>query len=157
MKKNRCIVSVCHALMLMVLLLGLPSLSYAYDFVENGFGYNRLIFPDNAVEVGCYRNLEGEVQIPSSMSHRGKTYKVIQIAYEGFKDCRGMTSVTIPRGVNYISPGAFENCSGLTSITLSEGVTSIGISSFKNCSGLTSITLPEGVTSIGESAFSGCI
>ena len=156
MKKNRCIVSVCHALMLMVLLLGLPSLSYAYDFVENGFGYNRLIFPDNAVEVGCYRNLEGEVQIPSSMSHRGKTYKVIQIAYEGFKDCRGMTSVTIPRGVNYISPGAFENCSGLTSITLSEGVTSIGISSFKNCSGLTSITLPEGVTSIGESAFSGC-
>lgn len=133
MKKDRCIVSVRHALMLMVLLLGLPSLSYAYDFVQDGFGYNILIYPDNAVEVGCYRKLKGEVQIPSSVSYRGKTYKVTQIAYEGFKDCNEITSVTIPNSMRDIYLAAFENCSSLSSITIPESVTSIMAYAFNGC------------------------
>ena len=42
---------------------------------------------------------------------------------------------------------AFKNCSGLTSLTLPSSVTRIGDYAFYNCSGLTSLTLPSSVTS----------
>ena len=52
---------------------------------------------------------------------------------------------------------AFRDCSGLTSLTLPAGITEIGESTFSDCSGLTSLTLPDGITSIGISAFWRCI
>ena len=53
--------------------------------------------------------------------------------------------------------GAFRDCSGLTSLTIPSGVTSIGYYAFKGCSGLTSIyvytkKLPE----LGSDVFTGC-
>ena len=51
---------------------------------------------------------------------------------------------------------AFRNCSGLTSITIPDNVTSIGRYAFSGCSGLTDIIIPESVTSIGDFTFSGC-
>ena len=63
-------------------------------------------------------------------------------------------------GVEYVvtSLGAscFKDCSGLTSITIPSSVTSLGGSCFWNCSGLTSITIPSSVTSLGGYCFSGC-
>ena len=61
-------------------------------------------------------------------------------------------------GVEYVvtSLGAscFKDCSGLTSITIPSSVTSLGASCFEWCSGLTSITIPSSVTSLGKSCFS---
>ena len=65
-----------------------------------------------------------------------------------------LKSVTVTGG--NILPGAFRNCIGLTSITISESVTSIGSSAFRGCNGLTSITIPDSVTSIGNLAFAYC-
>ena len=73
-----------------------------------------------------------------------------------FKECSGLTSVTISNGVTSIGRTAFSGCSGLTSVTIGNGVISIGDSAFEGCSGLTSITIPDYVTSIGGSAFYGC-
>ena len=73
-----------------------------------------------------------------------------------FKDCRGLTSLTLPAGITEIGNRAFWYCSGLTSLTLPAGITEIGESAFSGCSGLTSLTLPAGITEIGESAFSDC-
>ena len=73
-----------------------------------------------------------------------------------FRDCSGLTSLTLPSGVTEIGEDAFSGCSGLTSLTLPSGVTEIGSSAFSGCSGLTSLTLPSGLTRIGSSAFSGC-
>ena len=78
------------------------------------------------------------------------------IGDSAFKDCSGVTNITIPDGVTSIGNYAFRNCSGLTSITIPDSVTSIGDSAFEGCSGLTSITIPYDVASIGAYAFSKC-
>ena len=78
------------------------------------------------------------------------------IAASAFRDCSGMTSVTIPNSVTSISYAAFEGCTGLTSVTIPNSVTSIGYRAFSDCSSLTSVTIPNSVTSIGSSAFYYC-
>lgn len=93
-----------------------------------------------------------------------------------YKDCSGLTSLTIPNrfigsdiqqcskltSLTVYGDEISSNCSqliknnpSLTSVTIKE-VTSIGESAFSGCTGLTSINIPESVTSIGRSAFRGC-
>ncbi len=55
--------------------------------------------------------------------------------------------------VTGIGDAAFRDCSGLTSVTIGSGLTSIGSGAFEGCSSLTSITVPDSVTSIGYWAF----
>ncbi len=98
----------------------------------------------------------GDIVIPSSVSHEGKTYSVTSIGSVAFYGCSGLTSITIPNSVTSIGNDAFYRCSGLTSITIPNSVTSIGGEAFSGCKVLTSITIPNSVTSIGEFAFSGC-
>ena len=73
-----------------------------------------------------------------------------------FKDCYGLTSLTLPSSVTKIGCYALSNCIGLTSLTLPSSVTEIGEHAFLNCRGLTNFTIPSGVTSIGTSAFFCC-
>ena len=79
-----------------------------------------------------------------------------EITDSAFKDCSGLTSLTIPNSVTSIGGSAFSGCSGLTSVTIPNSVTSIGYEAFYGCSGLTSITIPNSVTSIGSHAFYRC-
>ena len=81
---------------------------------------------------------------------------VTSISKYAFKNCSGLTSITIPNSVTSIGNGAFYNCSGLTSITISNSVTSISASAFQSCTRLTAITIPNSITSIGDSAFRYC-
>lgn len=92
--------------------------------------------------------------IPSSITSVTITGRTIP--YRAFRNCTGLTSVTIPDRVTSIGSAAFSGCTGLTSVTIGSGVTSIGRGAFFGCTGLTSITIPDSVTSIGGSAFSGC-
>ncbi len=78
---------------------------------------------------------------------------VTSIAGAAFRNCTGLTSVTIPDSVTSIGDSAFEKCTGLTSITIPNSVTSIGSDAFEGCTGLTSVTIPDSVTRIGSSAF----
>ena len=93
-----------------------------------------------------------EIVIPQQIN--GTTIK--NIADSAFKDCTGLTDITIPDSVTSIGDYAFYGCTGLTSITILDGVTSIGASAFRGCTGLTSITIPDSVTSIGYDAFWDC-
>ena len=101
-------------------------------------------------------NYTNSVNISPSISHNGNTYSVIGISGYAFKDCTGLTSVTIPESVKYIEYWAFKGCTGLTSVTIPNSVTTIGNGAFLDCTGLTSVTIGNSVTSIGDYAFEGC-
>lgn len=135
MKNNRFSISIRHALMLLVLLLGFPSFGEAEDefatVYEGGIAYRINLTQGCAVCYGLFNDYRSIV-ISSS------------IYFKGYKKYYPVTS---------INDRAFKGFSTLTSINIPESVTSIGASAFEGCSGLTSITIPESVTSIGGSAF----
>ena len=108
------------------------------------------------VSSGCVALVNGELSIPETIVNNSTTYAVTGIGDSTFRDCSGLTSITIPSMVTSIGDYAFYGCIGLTSITIPSGVTSIGNYTFRNCSALTSITMPNGVTSIGAFAFGFC-
>ena len=145
-----------HFLLSLLALLVSVSAS-AYDAEIDGIYYN---FSDGKAIVTyrdhSYKSYSGSVVIPESVTHNGTTYSVTSIGNEAFRDCSGLTSVTIPESVTSIGYGAFSSCRGLTSVTIPNSVTIIGYQAFSGCSGLTSVTIPNSVTSIDDQAFSGC-
>ena len=158
MKNNRYSISIRHALMLLVLLLGFPYFGYAEydiweDVDEDGLHYQINVTQGYAE---CYGyGVSGNIVIPSSIFYktRNKYYPVTQIGrFQG----DSITSITIPESVTTICSSAFWGCSGLTSIEIPNSVTTIGSNAFYGCSGLTSIKIPNGVASIGDYAFYGC-
>ena len=90
------------------------------------------------------------------MNRDSRLRKITSIRYEAFKNCRGLTSVTIPSSVTSIGWDAFGGCSRLTSINIPSSVTSIGGGAFEGCSSLINVTIPSSVASIGGEAFYGC-
>ena len=73
---------------------------------------------------------------------------------------KALGALTIPAIINgkpvtAIADLAFRDCSGLTSVTIPTGVTSIGVRAFFACR-LTSVTIPASVTSIADYAYQGC-
>ena len=100
----------------------------------------------------------GDIIIPEKVKgNDGVEYVVTSLSASCFKDCSGLTSITIPSSVTSLGNYCFWGCSGLTSITIPSSVTSLGASCFYGCSGLTSITIPSSVTSLGGSCFEGCL
>ena len=141
----------------LMLVLMASTTMQAFDALIDGFYFN---LSDDEAEVTSRRpssrDYSGDVVIPESVFHDGKTYIVTSIGERAFESCTNMTSISIPETVNTIGDGAFGKCSGLTSITIPQSVTSIGKSAFKGCTGLTSITIPDGVTTIKEYTFDFC-
>ncbi len=148
-------------ILMMVIIITTISAS-AYDFMVGGLCYNKnsdgttvtLTYQNNSNP--RYSNLSGNLTIPSTVTYSCTSYAVTIIGDNAFRECSGLTSVTIPNSVTTIGNSAFYGCSGLTSVTIPGSVTTIGSSAFSGCSGLTSVTIGNSVTTIGSEAFSGC-
>ena len=78
---------------------------------------------------------------------------VRKIGYDAFYQCSGITSVSIPNTVKFIS-SSFPYCTGLTNVTIPSSVIKID-GSFVYCTGLTSVTIGESVEELSD-AFHGC-
>lgn len=121
------------------------------------------IIGDNAVEVTFrgekYSSYQdeyfGNLVIPDSVVHNGKTYHVLSIGQNAFSDCEALSTVVIPNSVVSISSAAFYS-SSVDSIVIGKGVKSIGQLAFYYCDNLTSITIPNNVRSLGSGAFQHC-
>ena len=68
----------------------------------------------------------------------------VSIGANAFRDCHGLTSVSIPNSVTNIGYGAFGGCSNLTSVSIPNSVTNIGYDAFRNCFSLTTISVVPG-------------
>ena len=139
-----------------VLVALVPSTMSAYDFEVDGIYYDiygaNAIVTDNITSNGY----TGDVIIPAEVTYNGTTYHVTEIGASAFRDCTGLTSITIPNSVIAIGNEAFYGCTGLTTTDIPNSVTSIGNSAFYGCSGLTTIDIPNSVTTIGGEAFGHC-
>ena len=102
--------------------------------------------------LSSYGKTQSKIVIPSEVDG----VIVRSIGEYAFRDCTGLTSVTIPDSVTSIGNYTFSGCTSLTSVTIGNSVTSIGSKAFQNCTGLTSVTIGNSVTSIGDEAFYGC-
>ena len=102
---------------------------------------------DGMRRIGRYRDCTAlsEVRLPAGLTGiDGKT----------FENCRSLTSIEIPNGVETIGEYAFAG-SGLISITLPDSVRKIENYAFLNCPNLETVILPKGVV-LGVGAFAGC-
>ena len=177
--------SVAAAVLLAVgLIIGLGVLKSGRTIEEehvliDGLYYN--LYADNTAELvrepegyNNYKDLKGNITIPSSIRYNSTTYAVTSIGAGAFMLSKGLTSITIPNSVTRIETSAFYGCTGLTSVTIPNSVTSIGGGAFYNCTGLTSpvynehvfaylplsyqgaYAVPKGISQIAGGAFDGC-
>ena len=144
MKKN---------LLLLVMML-LPMVASA-DAVEiDGIYYSLNSDAKTAVVVDNPNKYSGNVAIPENVKYEGTEYSVTSIGERAFRDCSGLTSITIGNSVTSIGNQAFYSCIGLTSITIPGSVTSIGVGAFAYCSGLLDMfCYAENVPTTGSDAF----
>ena len=96
---------------------------------------------------------DGALDIPSSVSHGGRTFVVNDLDFSG---CKRLTSVRIPDTFSTIPDCAFADCKSLRQIEIPPSVTTIGTEAFSGCEGLRSIELPDAVTEIAVNLFKGC-
>ena len=131
----------------------------AYDFVEPGFYLN--ITGTNTVEITYnnsnpnYNSYTGYVSIPATITHNGTTYTVTGIGNHAFRNCDGLTGVSIPNTVTQIGNFAFYECPSLTAISIPYGVTTLGLEAF-GMTGLTAVYIPNSVTYMGSEMFYYC-
>ena len=72
-----------------------------------------------------------------------------RIEESAFNGLSSLTSITLPKSLEYIGPFAFAN-TGLTSITIPDGVTELGHRGVQSCGSLTSVTLGNGLATIPD-------
>ena len=153
--KNR----VLHAT-LFVLLLAMTSFANVSAQIVTIGDLNYQLFSNDykAVVTGHVNgtNATGSLNIPSYVVYDLHIYTVTEIC--GFKNCTGLTSVTIPNTVTRIQYQTFMGCSGFTgNLVIPNSVTEIGHYAFYGCTGFTgNLTIPNSVTKIGDGAFYGC-
>ena len=148
--------TITQRVLMLALLLAVASSASAYDFMVDGIAYDFASTDSTAVQVVPISKTEyytGDIVVPATVEHDGKSYNVTAIGMHAFVFCSGMTSIELPTSIKTIEPGAFMNCYGLTSIDLPEGLESIGNLAFVACENLEKVTIPSTVQDIGYMAF----
>ncbi|MBR1493420.1 MAG: leucine-rich repeat protein [Bacteroidaceae bacterium] len=121
-----------------------------------GVYYNLVTTSKTATVTNGGTAYTGAVTIPATVTWEDITYDVTAISMEAFKNCTGLTSISIPSSVSTISGQAFYGCTGLTAVTIPDGVTSIGNEAFSTCYNLATVVIGDDVKTIGDYAFFYC-
>ena len=109
---------------------------------------------DKVAFAGCKNSIV--LKIPNSVTHDGKTYEVVSIAFQALTGNRQIVEVNIPASVHVIEASAFEGCINLKKVNLENGIKIINDYAFQDCTNLKECVIPETVTTIGEAVFRGC-
>lgn len=109
-----------------------------YSFVAGGV---EVVHPNSNVSLGWngYTKPMGALTIPATVSHDGTVYAVVGVGDYAFRQCTGLTAVTLSDGITSVGNSAFYGCSGVSTLTVSASVTSIEAAAFSLLSALTDV------------------
>lgn len=97
------------------------------------------------------------ITVPETVEKAGKTYSVVSVSDDAFRDCKTLKKVVLPASVRKVGSRAFKDCVSLTSVSFPSSLDSLHESVFDGCRSLASVTLPDGLRSIEPFAFRGCV
>ena len=138
-----------------------------YDVIASEL-FSKIEIDGEVISISDLEGDEGYYTFETTGEHTVK-YTLLDptsIDSNAFKECSGLTSITIPNSVEYIGDQVFAYCSSLTSIRVGSGNTVYD--SRGNCNaiietatntllyGCQNTIIPNSVTSIGNDAFAGC-
>ena len=142
-----------------ILTCALSASAATTTFSKDGITYQLTTYSDGSGVLsvqnkGYFNSYSGVVNIPDSVQYSGVYYPVTGIGYQAFKNCTGLTGVTIPEGVSMLLNESFAGCTSLTKITLPSTMYTIYNNAFTGCTSLTSITcLKETAQSLNSNNF----
>ncbi len=105
---------------------------------------------DYAEVIQCSKDARGEITIPDNIN--GVTVNII--AEEAFKDCTGITAVTIPESVLKVNEYAFSGCTSLKTVKNRADLQWVADYAFSNCKSLEGFLNPVFVQ--GANVLRGC-
>ena len=111
------------------------------EFTVDGIRYYYTNEDDDEVSVtySSSGKYSGNIVIPSTVTYNGKQYTVTKIGTGAFRNCTGLTAVTLPNAMTSIGSYAFYGCTGLTEVTIPNAMTDIGGWAFTYCTGLQTV------------------
>lgn len=115
-----------------------------YTVITGASGYRVYVAYPNTGEAPWegYEKPTGDLIVPYYVVNGIISYSVSHIISNAFKNCTGLTSVTIQdNGVNTIFDYAFNGCTGLTEVSIPNSAISIGSTAFSNCPNLTTVNI----------------
>lgn len=110
--------------------------------------YPNQSIPSGKLDPSTY---QGDITIPSTVSFRGKTFKVIGIGTSTFVSSN-ITSIELPEGMEFIGQSAFSSIQSLKEIRLPIGIKKIGQYAFAGCK-LDNFIIPNTVGEIEIGSF----
>lgn len=138
-------------------LFAIPIFAFKYTYEGVTLNYEILKSGDRCQVSTNPTSLSGHIAIPSTVEYDGTEYRVDIIGEDAFRNCWGITSVSLPYTISEIGDFSFYHCTGLSEIEIPESVTKIGEWAFESCVNLSSVSLPSTVELIGQSAFHKCV
>lgn len=145
---KKCVVSLVLAV---VVIFSLIPTAHAADYTYPVEGGNLTFDPTTGTIKKC-GHLVYSADIPSDIYD----VPVVAIGDNAFKECKRLSSVTIPDSVTSIGSAAFGLCPSLQTITIPNGVTSLGSNLFSGCSSLTDVIIPGSVEKLPNYLFKNC-
>ncbi len=109
-----------------------------------------------AVFIAPVKNSAAKLNILSTISADGLTYRVTEIADEACSGMNKLKTLYIGWNVSVIGEKAFADCVKLKTVTGGTNVTIIRDGAFRNCKALDAMVLDSSVKKIGKEAFYGC-
>lgn len=122
--RRRLRINIC--LLVLVLLVGVGAYKY-YDYKENhldisvtadftidNFRYES--WGNDEVTIKCRKDVDSYVEIPSKVSYSHIKYKVTEITFNAFSNCRELQTLIIPNQRMQIMEGAFKGCDQLSKL-----------------------------------------
>lgn len=137
-------------------LLPMAAHDFSMKFADGQVLYfNVLDSKTNRVELtypGTIKNggtpFRGDLNVPSTVTYNGKTYKVAAIGKKAFSGATSLTSVILPTGLTEIGDFAFEECFSLRRIMFPGNKVKFGSGTFFRCHNINSVTLGSDWTEV---------